>query len=89
MARYAAKQLVREGVSDQVLVQVVYTAGLVAPAYVQAITRDGKDVSQLLTERYDFRPEAIVERFHLRRPVYAGLLRSGCMGVSSLPWEAL
>lgn len=88
MARYVAKQLVREGVSDQVLVQVVYTAGLVTPAYVQATTSDGKDVTSLIVDRYDFRPEAIVERFHLRRPVYAGLLRSGCVGVSTLPWEA-
>lgn len=87
MARYVAKQLVREGVSDQMLVQVVYTAGLVAPAYVQAVTGSGEDVTKLIAERYDFRPEAIVERFHLRRPVYAGLLRTGCVGVSTLPWE--
>ncbi len=89
MARYVAKQLVHEGVSEQVLVQVVYTAGLVTPAYVQATAADGKDLTSLIANAYDFRPEAIVERFHLRRPVYAGLLRSGCLGVSSLPWEAL
>jgi S-adenosylmethionine synthetase len=89
MARYVAKQLIREGVAEQMLVQVVYTAGLVAPAYVQAITGDGKDVSELVRERYDFRPEAIVERFHLRRPMYAGLLRTGCFGASTLPWEAV
>lgn len=89
MARYVAKQLVREGVSEQVLVQVVYTAGLVAPAYVQATAADGKDVTHLIADRYDFRPEAIVERFHLRRPLYAGLLRSGCLGISTLPWESV
>lgn len=88
MARYVAKQLVREGVSDQILVQVVYTAGLVAPVYVQAVTSEGRDVTDLIRDRFDFRPEAIVERFHLRRPVYAGILRTGCVGVSTLPWES-
>jgi S-adenosylmethionine synthetase len=89
MARFVAKQLVREGVAEQILVQVVYTAGLVAPVYVQAVTGDGKDVTELLVARFDFRPEAIVERFHLRRPFYAGLLRTGCVGTSALPWEAI
>ncbi len=89
MARYVAKQLVQEGVSDQVLVQVVYTAGLATPSFVQAVTSAGEDVSGLVHERYDFRPEAIVERFHLRRPVYAGMLRSGSLGVNALPWESV
>jgi S-adenosylmethionine synthetase len=89
MARYVAKQLVREGISSQILVQVVYTAGLAAPAYVQAVTAEGVDVTHLFAERYDFRPEAIVERFHLRLPLYAGLLRSGCVGAPTLPWEAV
>lgn len=89
MARFVAKQLVREGVADQILIQAVYAAGLDTPAYVQATTGEGRDVTSLIESRYDFRPEAIVERFHLRRPMYAGLLRSGCLGLSTLPWESI
>ncbi len=88
MARYVARQFVREGLSDQVFVQVVYTAGVAEPLSLQVLGGDGRDLTTIATKRFDFRPEAIVERFYLRRPVYATMVSTGSVGISTLPWEA-
>ena len=49
---------------------------------------DGVIVSRLL-ELCDLRPAAIIARFDLRRPIYAGFAAYGHMGREDLdaPWE--
>ena len=87
MARFAARELVKEGVASNVLITAVYSVGLDEPVALHARGGDGADLSQLVSERFDFRSEAIVERFNLRRPIYAACANYGIFGREGLPWE--
>ena len=87
MARYVARQLVKEEAASSVLVQAVYTVGMAEPIVLQAVDGEGRDVSAMLKGRFDFRPEAIVERFNLCRPLYAGCVHYGTFGRKDVPWE--
>lgn len=87
MARYAAKRLVNEGVASNVLITAVYSLGVVEPLLLSARAGNGDDLTELVRERFDFRPEAIVERLNLRRPIYAACATYGMFGREGLPWE--
>ncbi len=87
MARYVARELVKEGVAKNVLVNAVYAVGIADPVLLSARGGDGTDYSDLVKDRFDFRSEAIVERFNLRRPLYASCAAYGMFGREGLPWE--
>lgn len=87
MSRYAARELVKEGLASNVLVHAVYAVGLADPVLLSARAGDGTDLSAVVKERFDFRPEAIVERFNLRRPFYASCATYGMFGREGVPWE--
>lgn len=87
MARYVAKQLVARGVASNVLVHVTYTIGKEEPVCLEARTGAGKDVSDLVKQEFDFRPEAIVERLDLQMPMYQALATYGQFGREEMSWE--
>ncbi len=87
MTRFAARELVKEGLAANVLITAVYSVGLEEPVSLFARGGDGTDFSKLVQERFDFRPEAIVERFNLRRPLYAASTNYGMFGRLGVPWE--
>lgn len=87
MARFAARELVKEGVASNVLITAVYSVGLEEPVALFARGGDGTDLSKVVSERFDFRSEAIVERFNLRRPMYAACANYGIFGRGGVPWE--
>lgn len=87
MARYVARTLVKEGLANNVLVHAVYAVGVADPVLLSARSGSGEDFSDIVKERFDFRPEAIVERFNLRRPLYASCAAYGMFGREGLPWE--
>lgn len=87
MARYAAREMVREGRAGNVLITAVYTVGVADPVALTAVTGEGEDISAEVAKRFDFRPEAIVERFNLRRPLYAAVANYGVFGRGGVPWE--
>ncbi len=87
MARFAARELVKDGLAANLLITVVYTVGLEEPISLCARGGDGTDLSKIVQERFDFRPEAIVERFNLRRPLYAACANYGMFGREGVPWE--
>lgn len=87
MSRAVARQLVSEGIASNVLVTVAYTTGIAEPVVLSARGGTGEDLSTLVKERYDFRPDAIVERLNLRRPLYEASTRFGMFGNEGLPWE--
>lgn len=89
MARYVAKKLVAEGVANNVFVTAVYSLGMAEPLLLSARSGRGDDLSVTVRERFDFRPEAIVERLNLRRPMYAMCSTYGMFGREGLPWEAI
>lgn len=87
MARYVARELVKEGLANNVLVHAVYAVGIADPVLLSALGGDGTDLSDLVKDRFDFRAEAIVERFNLRRPLYAASATYGMFGRGGVPWE--
>lgn len=89
MARYAAKQLVAEGVAGNVFITVGYAIGHHDPVFLQAVTGKGKDISEMVRERFDFTPEAIVEKLNLRQPFYQRMSEHGYFGKEGAPWEDL
>lgn len=87
MARYVAKTLVKEGVADNVLVRLAYSLGRAEPVVVEARDGVGRDLTDLIKPRFDFKTEAIVERLNLRRPIYRSTATYGHFGKDGLPWE--
>jgi S-adenosylmethionine synthetase len=87
MARYAAKNMVAGGLAKNVLVSVAYAIGKEEPTMARAVSGDGRDLSPYLREHFDFRPRAILECLHLRRPIYRSTAAYGHFGRDEFPWE--
>jgi S-adenosylmethionine synthetase len=89
MARFAAKNIVANGLAKQCLVSVAYAIGKAEPLMVEAVDENGRDLSQLIKEKFDFRPAAIMEKLGLRRPLYLATASYGHFGQAGLPWEEI
>jgi S-adenosylmethionine synthetase len=89
MARYAAKQLVHQGLATDCLVSVAYAIGVDEPVMLEAVDQDGKSLTAELAKQFDFRPRAIIDRLSLRSPIFAQATNAGHFGRSDLPWEQL
>ncbi|MBU1126525.1 MAG: methionine adenosyltransferase domain-containing protein [Patescibacteria group bacterium] len=87
MARFAAKNLVAQGVAGNILISAGYTIGQSGLVFLEARTGEGKDVSALVKEKFDFRPEAVVERLNLDKPIYEHVSVFGHFGREGVPWE--
>jgi S-adenosylmethionine synthetase len=88
--RFVARQIVKEGLAKRAELQVSYAIGRAQPVSVLIETfgtGDADKAAAFVNERYDFRPRAIIERFDLTRPIYAGTTNYGHFGKSELPWE--
>ena len=95
-ARYVAKNIVASGLATKGEVQIAYAIGVAKPVSVMVETFgtakiDEEEISRLITEMFDLRPAAIIDRFQLRRPIYKKLAAYGHMGREDLnaPWEKL
>ena len=87
MSRFAAKNIVANGVAKECTVTVAYAIGRADPLMVYAEADDGRDLSAIVKEKFDFRPKAIIERLNLRRPIYARTAAYGHFGRDGFPWE--
>ena len=87
MARFAAKNVVANGLAKNCLVSVAYVIGKEEPLMLRAVSGDGKDLSAYLKDKFDFRPRAIIERLGLRRPIYRPTAAYGHFGRDEFPWE--
>jgi len=87
MARYAAKNIVANGVAKNCMVSVAYAIGRDEPLMLRATSGDGRDLSKYLKDNFDFRPQAIMERLGLRRPIYRQSAAYGHFGRDEFPWE--
>ncbi len=89
MARFAAKNIVANGLAKNCLVSVAYAIGKEEPLMLRATSGDGRDLSPYLREHFDFRPLAIMERLSLRRPIYRQTAAYGHFGRDEFPWELI
>lgn len=92
-ARHIAKNLVAADVADEVLVQVAYAIGMANPVglYVHTYNtakvrdKDGKimtddKIAAKVNEIFDLRPNAIINRFGLRNPIFLPTAQYGHFG---------
>ena len=94
MARYVAKNLVAAGLCDRCEVQFAYAIGVARPVSVLADTfgtgcLSDEQLAQLVQERFDLRPAAIMDTLGLRSPIYRQTAAYGHFGRPDLdlPWE--
>lgn len=89
MARFAAKNTVARGIAKRCLVSVAYAIGRADPLMVEAYDENDKDISDYIIKNFDFRPQAIIERLNLRRPIYQETAAYGHFGRDGFPWEEI
>jgi S-adenosylmethionine synthetase len=87
MARYIAKTLVKEGRVGNVLVTLVYSVGQKEPIHIQVRGGKGEDLADEVKKRFDLKPEAIVEQFALRAPIWRQVTVAGLTASADAPWE--
>ena len=94
LARYIAKNIVASGAARKCEVQLAYAIGVAKPVSVMIDTfgtgkvEDGR-IADYIMDTVDMCPDAIIQRFDLRRPIYRELAAYGHMGREDLnvPWE--
>ena len=88
-ARYAARQVLAEGLARRCEVQVAYAIGVARPLSVSVNTHGTGDdaLAANFLQKLDFRPAAILENLGLRRPIFRATTNYGHFGKPELPWE--
>lgn len=86
-ARHIAKNMVAAGVADEILIQISYAIGVAQPVgvYVNTygtshVTISDAEIAEKVSEIFDLRPRAIVERLKLCNPIYLETASYGHMG---------
>ena len=93
-ARHIAKNIVAAGLAERCEIQLAYAIGVAQPVSVMVDTfgtgkvSDGK-LTEAVKATFDLRPEAIISRLDLRRPIYRRTATFGHFGDPSMPWEQL
>lgn len=93
-ARYLAKNIVAAGIADRAEIQLAYAIGVARPVslMIETFGTEKRDISRLgdvISELVDLRPDAIIKKFNLRKPIYEPLASYGHMGREELGvlWE--
>ncbi len=93
-ARWVAKNVVAAGLAKKCEVQLAYAIGVANPVSIMVDTFGTGTVSEEKIERaieqvFDLRPNAIINRLDLRKPIYRNLAAYGHMGREDLgvTWE--
>lgn len=96
MARYAAKNMVAAGLCDRMEIGLSYAIGVARPLsiYVDSFGTGKYDDEKLLDivkENFDFRPQAIIDKLDLQRPIFKKTAAFGHFGRSDslFSWETL
>ena len=93
-ARYVAKNIVAAKLAKRCQIQIAYVIGVAKPVSLNIETFgtgtvDDEVIRRLIDEHFDFRPQEIIERFALRRPIFRQTATYGHFGRPELdlPWE--
>ena len=89
MARYIAKNIVASGMADRAELEIAYAIGRSEPVSVMVDTfGTGKlseeEIVKRVLKAVDLRPQAIIERLDLRKPIYKPLAAYGHIGREDL-----
>ncbi len=87
--RLVARSVVAAGLASRAEVQVAYAIGVAQPVSVRVDTFGTGDAEAAATfaGAFDYRPQAIIERLGLRRPLFRSTTNYGHFGRPGLPWE--
>ncbi len=95
-ARHVAKNIVAAGLADRCEIELAYAIGVSHPVSIFVETFgtgkiDDSKIAELVVKHFDLRPKAIIERLHLRSPIYRQTAAYGHFGRNDLdlPWERL
>lgn len=93
-ARHIAKNIVAAGLADECLVQLAYAIGIAEPVSINIDTYGtGKvediNLAKAIRKTFDLTPAGIINRFNLKRPIYAKTAAYGHFGRTEFPWEKL
>jgi S-adenosylmethionine synthetase len=97
-ARHIAKNVVAAGLADRALVQVAYAIGVARPMSLLIDTFgtakvDEQKLQKAVSELFDMRPKAIIERLQLLKPIYSVTAAYGHFGrktkAGEFSWEEL
>ena len=93
-ARYVAKNVVAAGLASKCEVQLAYAIGVAEPVSIYVDTfGTGKisddEIVDLIQKNVDLRPDAIIQKLDLSRPLYKQTAAYGHFGRNDLdlPWE--
>src|SRR6266849_5265766 len=93
-ARYVAKNIVAAKLARRCQIQIAYVIGVAKPVSFNIETFgtgavDDDVIRRLVDEHFDFRPQEIIDRFKLRRPIFRQTASYGHFGRPELdlPWE--
>lgn len=94
MARYICKNVVAAGLADKIQLQISYAIGRSKPVSVDVNTYGTGRVSDsvlssIISDEFDLRPRAIIDKFQLQRPIYFATASYGHFGRDGFPWEQL
>ena len=94
--RNIAKTIVASGAADECELQAAYAIGVAEPVSLEVNTfgtgRLADDrIIDWVTGHYDLRPEAMIRRFDLRKPIYCKAAGQGSFGRTDavFPWEVI
>jgi len=94
--RHVAKNLVAAGLAKRCEVGVAYAIGVAQPVSVFVDTEGtgtlpDDQLAAMVHQVFDLRPNAIIERLQLKRPIYEQVAAYGHFGRNdlNLPWEQL
>ncbi|MCQ2470895.1 MAG: methionine adenosyltransferase [Clostridia bacterium] len=92
--RYIAKNIVAAKLAKKCEIQLAYAIGVAKPVSVMVDTFgtgviDDTVLAEIVSENFDLRPAAIIDKLQLRRPIYRQTAAYGHMGRTDidLPWE--
>lgn len=95
-ARHAAKNIVAAGLAEKCEIQLAYAIGVAKPVSLIVDTKGtgimpDDRLAEIVSEVFDFRPTAIINRLELRQPIYRKTAAYGHFGRTDveLPWERL
>ncbi len=93
-ARYIAKNVVASGIASKCEVQLAYAIGVAKPVSVMIDTFgtgkiDDSTIGSIVSELFDLRPSAIIDKLELRKPIYSQLAAYGHVGREDIDvaWE--
>lgn len=90
MARFIAKNIVASGLADHCIVALAYAFGEAEPVMVHLRSdKPDRDIAlvSLVSERFDLRPPAIIERLDLMRTSFRPTATYGHFTDPAYPWE--